>query len=954
MSVGASGLSLLAESRGALLVCELAAVLHDLGKLSEEFVAQMSKSPPSTSSGFSHERAIQDVRQFVDPSFPKALQSRRIADRVSNAFPFVPSHARLGNLLDLILQHDSSKHSAYLVRLLNHCDHMDSGADKGTTRRKGLPQQAKQLANATFWATVFGAEPSDNRVDAGELARLRRSLAVQLAGWLREVESSQEILVRDRDRVLDAVKAAFVKALGETRRPANDVLLWDHSYSVGTLYKAALAGCLLEETAVEPHEVRWRLLRVSFNGLAFLQQASRVGDILGRQAELRDAQDRLKELLEVTYPLGNEVYRDENGSAFVVPALGDNPQGGDAVKGLVQPLVFDAFRRSGLGGEVQPRLDVSDPSRRGEELHRLLVRGVPPTAPFHDALRRWWGEGAAIEGEIDACPVCRVRPMGTAAPSDMERREAVGRESCWVCLERRARRSADWLDDEGAAWRRTIWLDEAADRHGRLALVVGRFDLRGWLDGAMVGTMLARIGSACVPKNPSFARLQRVWKTTKGFWRSIDMDELPKMLPSDRRRLIITPHSRSELGLEANHVYDAEVRDVRTAVVWDARRGALVTADDLGRLASRLGAQKSIADDQVEAGRHVARLLDEVRLYRPGGYGQRRLPLTALTVAPGDVCLSDLSYSPFIPLLAEPSTYMCIVPADHALQVVAMIRRRYAEEMGKVRNRLPIFAGVVFFDRRHPLSAVLDAGRRMLDLDLVETEWVLERPPEMAGCERILSFKGGAQWRVPVKIGDGTTPDEWYPYYRVKADAHGQPPMGRRQFVRDTSTGECWVHVEDLQPGDRVTVAPARFSYLHLDSSARRFEVPRLRRWLLEDEDEMIGLWQKLEMLAVAGRLTDSRLRAVWSLVQAKWDGWWLDEPPASDAPPEEAAEYRARRGAFEKLVSAALQVEGIADGVVRPEQVQSGLLQATLEMHLDVMKKRLASACQSSLEVEV
>ncbi|MBU1247394.1 MAG: hypothetical protein KKB70_01745, partial [Proteobacteria bacterium] len=50
----------------------------------------------------------------------------------------------------------------------------------------------------------------------------------------------------------------------------------------------------------------------------------------------------------------------------------------------------------------------------------------------------------------------------------------------------------------------------------------------------------------------------------------------------------------------------------------------------------------------------------------------------------------------------------------HILAVAQAIKEKYEREMGKVRNRLPLTLGAVYFGRRTPLAAALDAGRRIL------------------------------------------------------------------------------------------------------------------------------------------------------------------------------------------------------------------------------------------------
>ncbi|KUK41241.1 MAG: CRISPR-associated protein, Csx11 family [Clostridia bacterium 62_21] len=90
-------------------------------------------------------------------------------------------------------------------------------------------------------------------------------------------------------------------------------------------------------------------------------------------------------------------------------------------------------------------------------------------------------------------------------------------------------------------------MDELADRNDRVALIVGTFGLEDWLSGDLVQTVLVKAAEAepgkCVPKNPSPARLRRVWETTRRFWTET-VEHLLKTIP-DRRRWELVSQDRA-------------------------------------------------------------------------------------------------------------------------------------------------------------------------------------------------------------------------------------------------------------------------------------------------------------------------------------------------------------------------------------------------------------------------
>ena len=110
-------------------------------------------------------------------------------------------------------------------------------------------------------------------------------------------------------------------------------------------------------------------------------------------------------------------------------------------------------------------------------------------------------------------------------------------------------------------------MDEVADENGRLALLVGKFDLTHWLKGDLVQTLLV----VCDPanngyerKNPSFARIQRVWRTTQRFWHTVQDEDIPTVARLQQQRLSIAVSNASELQRELGdyHAYEAELTAV--------------------------------------------------------------------------------------------------------------------------------------------------------------------------------------------------------------------------------------------------------------------------------------------------------------------------------------------------------------------------------------------------------
>jgi len=178
--------------------------------------------------------------------------------------------------------------------------------------------------------------------------------------------------------------------------------------------------------------------------------------------------------------------------------------------------------------EIAPRIYVYAPNGKNptEQLKVMLAEGRKKAlddlaylfdtnnhSPHWESL---WKNLNLDDKQYELCPVCRLRPM----------RE--GKEACENCLKRRESRMDTWLTSP----QNTIWMDEIADENGRVALLVGRFGMDDWLSGDLVQTMLVKAEknnpAKCTPKNPSPARLRRVWETCQKFWEETVKDIIDK------------------------------------------------------------------------------------------------------------------------------------------------------------------------------------------------------------------------------------------------------------------------------------------------------------------------------------------------------------------------------------------------------------------------------------------
>lgn len=681
-----------------------------------------------------------------------------------------------------------------------------------------------------------------------------------------------------RREVANSADQHLSLALAETRWPVNDVSLWEYASSIAALFKSAVAKAIIEKRFVATSELKWRLLSIRYDGLEYLSRALHISDLLARRDTLEAALNAVKAVIEVEYPLGNEIYRDENGSVLIVPHVEDGDQkvdlltlpcGGDerALKKVLARNFSQAVHdegRSALDGEVSPLIALSDESL-GKQILLPQAKGWSnrPLQPDPAKVAAWWSDESK---HADNCTVCGLRPQGYGAPNDNQKLKAQDRSICWMCMKRRDDRSQNWAQMATSNLQNTIWVDEVADNNGRVALVVGRFVLDGWLDGMLISTM---------QKSASFARIQRCWRTTETFWQEIERKLHETIGPKFRSRLTIKPQNIDPLDLGRYHTYELDIAGARLSVVWDPAKQYFITCENLDYFC------------KIAAVENLAKLTSKItqsqpiRVYEPSAHLSQRKKLTEFTAAPNGVDqfgeISDNRSSPFIRVLARPTTFMTLVPADKALKVVRAIKEKYEKEMGKVRDRLPLHTGIVFAPHRTPMRALLEAGRRMLEIPDAWEQWLVESYCQDTKYHTVTFMNSGVMWRIPAVMGDGTTPDQWYPHLMLRKPMSGE----------DLNDTKPWKHAKDLRTGDIVCVRPSRFDFEFLDVAGRRNEISytsdgRRRRlparpFLLEDLDTLDNLWDWMVDSKREGKkeLTTSQLQRLEAMLTTYITEWF-------------------------------------------------------------------------------
>lgn len=883
------------EQKNAVLLLEAAALIHDIGKLSNGFIlSRASDRPDEFKYGY---------RWLADPA--RALPSSIAAEIVGGDFgapykdaegltdallakEFVDWNGERYNLAEVLLYRalerekirkslregtGKSFQPAILISKFHGLAHFEKERDDDN--RAGRAGEEGQPYRNTYRASPFGVEeviPVD-RPDADLTTILRSVAPLQIAG----------IGSVPRDQWLSGLRRALHVGIADTRRPANEVTLWDWGFIVATLVKPAVWW--IYRKGWPRHDdvgsIAFRTLEVNLDLLGCLERGDGLADVEGIKRSIDESFEMLRVLIEEELALANCFHQDETGAYYLVSDCLSEQEVSALRRRIQEGFPPDLIPRVSLAEPVSGRdLDFwavlrrlrsqdrrSGSSTEGSRTARELVRqavakllaeprreaqGKPPVDASNNlyTFEREWGDGRPESAEV--CSVCGLLPIGYPRTGSspvghvmIERwateEKARERRVCRVCLGRRGRRAQDWATEELG---KTIWLDEVADENGRVAVVVGRLGLERWLDGSALES--ARI-SRNVAKNPSPIRLYRIVETCRSFWECAAR-EAREEVGRNPRRLAIYP-----TGLDVGPIGDYHAYELagvgRLPVVWDPKGRRFLTAINLSYFAKSLNIQEAELSTQIQR--------RELAIFHPSGFGGPGAKVCSMQT---DRVEELGPYSPAVDLLVEPSLALLLIPAAKALDVALRIKGLYERQMGRVRDRLPIYLGLVFFERRQPISAALDAARAMSRIGGagMPEPWALKSRETEDDCVR-LKFESGMEWRVPYKTPDGQL-DEWYPNMW---EGSGEPHRA--------SNGD-WKNVRELRNGDEripkerewwVWVRPSLFDFEFLDTTARRFDIRydergrRLRRtrpFHLEDLDRLEMIWRRFRSLPMSQR----------------------------------------------------------------------------------------------------
>ncbi len=507
-----------------ILWAEIGALLHDIGKLSDIFLEYRTRWQdnldvmPSEAAAFfgakwdytndPHDPHIASSKKFLDfdeeygvlkefPDLAKFFKSKSFKDLLEG-FPIDIS------IKDLIDEH-TNENAKHLLKILMVSDQKDT-AENRNDPLKCCEQDSLPVKKSS----PFGCESEQSSSPEASRRKLYSDLDNLLPDYLaalKEAEAFSSLLGKTmplRENVLQAFKNAYSNGISDTCRPANDVSLWDHAYGTACLFKAFVAHvaytCDLSDPsmslkekfrgveeygATEFRRGRFALLGFGWDGLSYIEKGEKIGDSVGRARILEELKQELRSLVEVRYCLGNHVYADENGICFLIPQLKGGEGTGLDYPPELEKLINEARSKAQAVacGEL-PIYSMATPTTE-------YLNGI---VSLIDNLRKKWSvpwnheqASSAFKGwhnskEMVVCPVCRLRPT-------RDRQSAVCKQCGDIRRSARTGRSS-----EETVFTGEIVGEKSENLSRKAALIVGRFELREWLNGRMLYSIFVKEG----------------------------------------------------------------------------------------------------------------------------------------------------------------------------------------------------------------------------------------------------------------------------------------------------------------------------------------------------------------------------------------------------------------------------------------------------------------------------
>ncbi|WP_456471320.1 hypothetical protein, partial [Caminibacter sp.] len=771
-----------------ILQAEIAALLHDIGKFTKEFLeAGTGKGDPTKAHTVDFIKNYKHLSKIIfETDLPSFWLSHPKKDTklLKTIIDFINlHHAKKISFFKEYYQSKELEDFLLLNYLLIMGDIIDSSSSKGgaSFKQRGRNlrlnrSHLKQNRENIFIATPFGEKLFE--IDFIKLKENQEQFVKKLDSLLVKLYQAEKLnsLIEGREELLKLFNNYCRLILAETRLPTNDISLFHHSYATASIFKAMLARHLLlneyeawdENKNLAQYKEHLAYLGICWDEDELLAKSYRPTEIIGRRKILDDAVNRLKDFIETDLCLGNEIYRDRNGIYFLIPSLQENFDFQKSITQLICNFVEEVLNsQETFWGDLNWRVLRRDIGVSVLELAKLLFNEKGnielSTGPRKPLWMQLWQDQSK---QKEVCPRCGLRPkeaMIVSVGSEQDRSRRCGQCRHIAHLGGMLRNLLKYPDyrltqqmqrlfgirKEDAFF--TFDFDELlkneniSEEKGRIALISAFFNLEPFISGDAFSNILI----AC-PEDFTKAP----GKEDKSYDFS-DWSTMLEVVNKSWNNIF-----RGTLDESSLHTLQQVLQD---SFYGDERDGRIE-----GK--SRLDKARNFITDYLLKTPFSHHLKDEAA--KIINYSLRLHPAPSRLSSIWDstrnflnriLTLGESYKIPYIPLVIDSGSVMFLMRADEKLwQCCLDIYNEYCNHFARVRHLLPFHLCVTVFYHKSPLYVAIDAARRFRRVameEIGEKLWKVKEDVRREGENYILELEDHRQrdviWKIPALLPNG-------------------------------------------------------------------------------------------------------------------------------------------------------------------------------------------------------
>jgi len=805
-----------------ILQAEIAALLHDIGKFTKEFLYSGMK------------QLKDDKGNVIEPDLAHTILFVKQAEEnlkrllfdtlLPDSWLFEPETKKqlLKAIGDFIRFHHSKKEDSlknhYEVEdisvenlfLLPHillmiADTTDSSSSKGP---KETIKDSLQSSDFFYLATPFGdrqysihkkeeiTSELPYSITWKEFEREVRKFQTELFDILYDIlerDISLNLLIEKRNRLIEYLKKTTSNTVAETRLPTNDVTLWQHLYTTASIFKALMARHLLlkdytawirkGENKIDMIYYKENLcyLGICWDEYELLKKSYRPSEIRGRIFLLKQAKEKIQKFFETELCIGNKFYEDRNGIYFLIPSFEENNEIADKIideiKNKVEIILNNKNTFHGdLNWQIWQRkikINLLEFAylvfKKGEDKRNTLL--------FSGSKRPLWILYWKDKKDSEICPHCGLRPVDNEIVTSGSEQDKI----CAIC---ESYKKFGRFEESSKLYTKALTLEELVledtsdESSKRIALVSASFNLMPFLSGEAFSNIMLR---------------------NLDDFKEIDLNKLSSIL----KEYAYTNRNIKLLKKLFNDNSIGSLSDGRVPGENKAEKAK----NFIEEIVLKAPFSKHLKDNVNKVINYAARL-------QPAPSRLVRIWETTEEFVKHPLYWCERERIPYIPLVIDSGSVMFLMRADERLwQCCLDIYNEYCNRFGRVRHLLPLHLSVIVFYYKSPLYVAIDAARRFRRLameEIGEKLWEVKEEVKREGENYILELKDHRQrdvtWKIPIFLPNGKE-DRFYTWFWVE---------GISNFP---------VHIKDLKKGQKIYVYPSTFDYEVLDTTTRRYDI---------------------------------------------------------------------------------------------------------------------------------